>query len=236
MSKTAPNIQDFLESLLSEGKTLMNPESKNRKKITKKGKALYKQGEDFLADKLKVGEDADSREELREKAAIAAGAGGLALLLSSRSGRKLATLGGLGALGMIAFKAHQEGRLPKDVDEVIGLIKGEKADKRADILLTAMVAAAQADGEISVSEKALIDAHESANEKNIAAALNHPNDPETIAALADSDQTAFEIFAVSCRVANGLHPKERHYLDRLAMALGLDPEMAAQVETEVRTG
>lgn len=236
MSKTAPNIQDFLESLLSEGKTLIDPDSQSRKKLTKKSKAIYKQGEDFLADKLKVGDDKDSREELREKAAIAAGAGGLALLLSSRSGRKLATLGGLGALGMIAFKAHQGGRLPKNIDDVIGLISGDRADKRADILLTAMVAAAQADGEISPAEKAMIETHKSANEKTIQAALDHPADPEAIAGLADSDQTAFEIFAVSCRVANGLHPKERHYLDRLAMALGLDPEMAAKVETDVRTG
>lgn len=236
MSKTTPNIQDFLESLLSEGKTLMNADSQSRKKLTKKSKEIYKQGEDFLADKLKVGDDEESREELREKAAIAAGAGGLALLLSSRSGRKLATLGGLGALGMVAFKAHQGGRLPQSVDEVIGLITGDKAEKRADILLTAMVAAAQADGEISDVEKAMIDTHESANEKAIQTALNHPADPEAIASLADSDQTALEIFAVSCRVANGLHPKERHYLDSLAMALGLDPEMAAQVETEVRTG
>jgi uncharacterized membrane protein YebE (DUF533 family) len=236
MTDTAKTVQDFLEQLLSDGKALIDPKSAKRQEVTKKGKALYQQGEDFLADKLNVGDDAESRADLREKAKIAAGAGGLALLLSSRSGRKWATLGGLGALGLVAFKAHQAGRMPKDIDDVIGLLKGEAAEKRSNILLTAMVAAAQADGEISETEKALIEAHDAADETAIKNALKANPEPEVIAALAENDQTAFEIYAVSCRIANGLHPKERDYLDRLAMALKLDPEMAAQVETEMRTG
>ncbi len=236
MAQSIPDIQKFLDQLLSEGQALINPDSQGRQEITKKGKALYKQGEDFLADKLSVGADEDSRKDLREKTAIAAGAGGLALLLSSRSGRKFATLGGLGALGVIAFKAHQAGRMPKNMDDVVGLIKGDKAAKRADILLQAMVAAAQADGEISDNEKLLIETQDGATEATLSAALKGGASAEDIAALADNDQTAYEIYAASCRVANGLHPKERDYLDRLAMALRLDPEMAAQVETEVRTG
>ena len=47
---------------------------------------------------------------------------------------------------------------------------------------------------------------------------------------------ALEIYGASCRVANGLNPRERDYLDRLAMELRLDPDTAARVETEVRTG
>lgn len=236
MTDTAPNIQHFLEQLLSEGKALIDPKGETRKNVTQKGKEIYQQGEDYLADKLNIGDDDASREDLRDKAKIAAGAGGLALLLSSRSGRKWATLGGLGALGLVAFKAHQAGRMPKDLDDVVGLLKGDKADARANILLKAMVAAAQADGEISADEKALIEAHEAADETSIKAALTTKPDPHAIAALAENDQTAFEIYAVSCRIANGLHPKERDYLDRLAMALRLDPKMAAQVETEMRTG
>lgn len=236
MTDTAQTVQDFLEQLLSDGKALIDPKSAKRQEVTEKGKALYQQGENFLADKLNVADDAESRAALREKAKIAAGAGGLALLLSSRAGRKWATLGGLGALGLVAFKAHQAGRMPKDLDDVVGLLKGDAADKRANILLQAMVAAAQADGEISEAEKAIIDSHEAADENALQEALKAKPDPNAIAALAESDQTAFEIYAVSCRIANGLHPKERDYLDRLAMALKLDPEMAAQVETEMRTG
>ena len=72
--------------------------------------------------------------------------------------------------------------------------------------------------------------------KPLKAALSQASNPKTIAALAGSQQEAREIYAVSCRVANGLNAKERDYLDRLAMALELDPELAARIETDVRTG
>ena len=236
MTDKTSDIQDFLEKLLSDGKTLLDPKSQERQQLNRRGKDLYKQGEDFLADKLNVGNDDASRKELRKNAGIAAGAGALALLLSSRSKRKFAAMAGLGTLGVIAFKAHQAGRIPQDMDDVIGLLKGDKADKRANILLKAMVAAAQADGEISADELTLINTQKDVSAEDVRILLETSPDVEEIAALAEDDQTAFEIYAVSCRVANGLHPKERNYLDRLAMALRLDPEMAAQVETEVRTG
>ena len=60
--------------------------------------------------------------------------------------------------------------------------------------------------------------------------------PKAVAALAKSDQMALEIYGASCRIANGLNPRERNYLDSLAMELRLDPEIAARVETDVRTG
>jgi len=62
--------------------------------LTAKGKDMFKQAEDALADKLGVGEDAESRKKLRLGAAATAGA--LALVLGNRSKRKFATLGGLG--------------------------------------------------------------------------------------------------------------------------------------------
>jgi len=67
-------------------------------------------------------------------------------------------------------------------------------------------------------------------------ALISDPDPAAIAALAKTDQEAAEIYAVSCRVANGLNVKEREYLDELAMALKIDPVIAAKLETDMRTG
>ena len=52
--------------------------------------------------------------------------------------------------------------------------------------------------------------------------------------LYDCDPEALD--AVSARVADSINPAERDYLDRLAMALRLDPEAAALIETEVRNG
>ena len=57
---------------------------------------------------------------------------------------------------------------------------------------------------------------------------------ETVSALADGEQAAREIYAASARVADGVSEAGRDYLDRLAMAMGLDPETAARIETDVR--
>jgi len=109
-------------------------------------------------------------------------------------------------------------------------------DDRSAILLKAMVSAAKADGLLHAEEVDIIKAYEGATVESVQAVMDQPANPKAIAALADSDQAAAEIYAVSCRVANGLNPKERDYLDALAMGLKLDPELAAKIETEMRTG
>ncbi len=228
--------QELLEQILSQGKDLLAQGKDHTADLSAKGKDIAKRGEDILVDKLGL-EDTDvSREALRKGVGAGAAAGALALLLSRRSGRKLAALGGLGALGVLAFKAHQAGKMPTSVDEVVGLLKGKPANDRAEILLRAMVAAAKADGQISQDEQALIDTHDGTSHHQLQAILNEAPNPKAIGALAKDTQTAIEIYAVSARVANGLNPRERDYLDRLAMAMGLDPDMAAKVETHVRTG
>ena len=74
------------------------------------------------------------------------------------------------------------------------------------------------------------------DEELLRQALAHPSDAASIAKLADSEQAAREIYAASARIANGLNAAERDYLDALAMGLKLDPELAARLETDVRTG
>ena len=126
--------------------------------------------------------------------------------------------------------------MPKSAQEIIGLITGPKAEVRSETLLRAMIAAAKVDGHIDDDELALINAHDDAGADALKIALAKPESAKAIAKLADSEQAGREIYAASCRIANGLNPKERDYLDQLAMALGLDPELAARLETDVRTG
>lgn len=236
MTEQTLSVQDLLNQILNEGKNLAKKAGENSGQLTAKGKEIAAKGEDMLVDKLGI-EDTDvSRDALRKGVGAGAAAGALALLLSSRSGRKMATIGGLAGLGMLAFKAHQAGKMPSSVDDVVGLLSGPAADTRAQVLLSAMVAAAKADGEIHDDELALIKAHDSASVAGLEAALNTPSNPKAIAAMASSAQAGAEIYAVSARVANGLNPKERDYLDALAMALRLDPDLAARIETDVRTG
>jgi len=230
------NAEELLEQILAVGKDLVKQGQEHTGDLTVKGKELASKGEDYLVDKLGV-EDTDvSREALRKGVGTGAAAGALALLLSSRSGRKMATLGGLSALGVLAYKAHKAGKMPKSADDVIGLLKGPKANERSDVLLRAMISAAKADGSIHEDELEMIRVYDSTSVNALQSAMGQKSNPKAIAALADSDQAAAEIYAVSCRVANGLNPMERDYLDQLAMGLKLDPELAARIETDVRTG
>ena len=236
MTEKTFDAQELLEQILAEGKVLLAEGKTQGKELTVKGKELAKQGEDVLLDKLGMEDTAVSREKIRKGAKYAGAAGAIALLLNSRSTRKLATWGGLGALGMIAYRAHKRGTPPKDFKDAIGLLKGDAANVRAEVLLRAMVAAAKADGRINAEEQAIIDAHENVSNDQLQSILTEPPNAKSIAAMATSEQMAMEIYAVSCRVANGLNPKERDYLDSLAMAMRIDPEMAAKIETEMRTG
>lgn len=227
------NAQELLDQILDAGKKLAKDGKEQSKDLTSKAKTIALKGEDALIDKLGIEDTVASRDALRKGAGAA---GALALLLSSRSARKMATLGGLAGLGVIAYKAHQAGRMPQSVDDAIGLLTGSAGDERADKLLKAMVAAAKADGTLSKDEMAMIKAHNPDAVTELEAALTADPDPKVIAALATNDQEAAEIYAVSCRVANGLNVKEREYLDQLAMALKMDPIVAAKLETDVRTG
>jgi len=236
MTQTASaTAQALLDQILGKGQNLVKKvKNTDTAELTAKGKKMYKQGEDALAEKLGVGDDAESRMKLRVGSAAAAGA--LALLLGNRSGRKLATLGGLGGLGYIAYKAQQAGKLPGSMKEAMALIKGQAQPNRAEVLLVAMVSAAKADGDVSPEELAMLDGLAGIDAEDIRTVLAKDADPVAVAALAENKQMALEIYGASCRIANGLNPRERNYLDQLAMELRLDPEMAARVETDVRTG
>lgn len=224
--------QDLLAQLLGGGFNLTGRSGN----LTKQARELGERGENFLIDTLGMDDSAASRDQIRQQAKYAGIAGGLALLLSSRSTRKLATLGGLAALGAVAYKGHKRGAMPTDFKDAINLLTGKTSDRRATMLLRAMIAAAKADGVIDEKERALIEAYPNADLDQLAQFLADPDQPADIAALATSDQCGAEIYAVSCRIADGTNGPERDYLDRLAMALRLDPEAAALIETEVRTG
>ena len=227
------NAQELLDQILDAGKKLAKDGKDQSKELTGKAKTIALKGEDALIDKLGIEDSEASRDALRKGAGAA---GALALLLSSRSARKMATLGGLAGLGVIAYKAHQAGRMPQSVDEAVGLLTGSAGNERANILLQAMVAAAKADGKLSEDELEMIKAHNPEVVAELESALIADPDPAAIAALAKTDQEAAEIYAVSSRVANGLNVKEREYRDELAMALKIDPVIAAKLETDMRTG
>ena len=238
MSASQLNTQELLEQILASGRDLVEKGKSKAPGLTEKAKEIADKGEDVLVERLKLDDTEATRDALRKGVGAGAAAGALALLLTSRSGRKIATIGGLAGLGAVAYKAYQKngGKMPKDWQkEIAGMLGGPKGEARSEALLRAMVAAAKADGDIHDDEMTVIQAHDAASADLLAKILDQDPDPIAIAKLADSGQAEREIYAVSCRIANGLNPKERDYLDNLAMALRLDPELAARIETDVRT-
>ena len=236
MTDTPLRPQDLLQQLLAGGRDLLDDAKAGTPQLTQQARDLGRRGEDFLIDNLGLDDTPETRAKVRQQAKYAGIAGALALVLKSRSARKLATLGGLAALGTIAYRGHKRGAMPADFKDAIGLLKGEDADARATVLIKAMVAAAKADGTISADEKRIIEAYPDADLDTLRDVMGTPADPQAVAAMASSDQLGAEIYAVSARVADGLNPLERNYLDALAMALRLDPEAAARIETDVRVG
>ena len=236
MTDTPLRPQDLLQQLLAGGRDLLDDAKAGTPQLTQQARDLGRRGEDFLIDNLGLDDTPETRAKVRQQAKYAGIAGALALVLKSRSARKLATLGGLAALGTIAYRGHKRGAMPADFKDAIGLLKGEDADARATVLIKAMVAAAKADGTISADEQRIIEAYPDADLDTLRDVMGTPADPQAVAAMASSDQLGAEIYAVSARVADGLNPLERNYLDALAMALRLDPEAAARIETDVRVG
>jgi len=241
MTDTNPaklDAQALLDQILSMGRDLAAQGEGHVATATAKSKELAAKGENILVDKLGIDDSVEGRDGLRKGLGAGAAAGALALLLGSRSGRKLAVVGGLAGLGTLAYKAYQKngGEMPASMAEAVGLLTGAKKSERSEILLRAMVAMAKADGTVDDREAVFINAHDGVDSDTLAAVMTQDPDAKEIAALSDSDQTALEIYAVSCRVADGFNHVERDYLDRLAMELRLDPELAARIETDVRTG
>lgn len=209
------------------------------------------EGRQLAEKKLGLPESGTERKAMTsglQKGALAAGV--LALLLGTSAGRRLGgaslKLGGLAAVGTLAYQAiknwqdeqnkKQEGRT-KPVNE----LSGPQAESRSRSLLKAMIAAANADGHIDDHERTLIESR--IPELDLApdaagflrAELAQPANIQEIAAQADSPESAAEIYLVSRMVIDIGNEQEKAYLDALATALKLEPELVAQLEAQVAT-
>lgn len=153
--------------------------------LLKSGANLAGKGQAIAEDKLQIpaeGVERDAQMDGMKKGAMAAGV--LALLLGTKSGRKISgsalKIGGLAAIGGLGYKAYQNWAAEKNVNEEqyknmaedIGtenantgtLINFDKmdvkdAEDRSQILLKAMIAAAKADGHVNSKEVAAIEEH-----------------------------------------------------------------------------
>lgn len=185
------------------------------------------------------------------------GGGAMGLLVGSKRGRKLGgkalKYGAIAAVGTLAWKAWQNSRGGQDAkDDVAGAggneaeggrietLQGEYQERRSLELLQAMIMAARADGHIDAQERELItqqiDALGADDELHrwVEQQLEAPLDAQALARQADSPQAAREMYLISVAVIDEQNPMERAWLDQLAQALQLTPELAAELEHQAQ--
>ena len=184
------------------------------------------------------------------KGALAGGAVGL--LLGSKGARKFATksagtalkLGGLAAVAAIGYTAWQRHRgqagtsldLPPPDSGFALSHAPEQSDTLARGILVAMIQGAKADGQIDAQEHARIfqqiDALSLPPEAKafVMDELAAPLDVARIAAYRSTPESAAELYAAALLAMDPDTDAERHFLIRLQGALGLDPDLAHQIE------
>jgi uncharacterized membrane protein YebE (DUF533 family) len=177
------------------------------------------------------------------KGALAAGA--LAVLLGTGAGRRLTgtalKLGGLAAVGGVAYQAYRQWQQQNDstVDTPVDKLDTASAEQRSRLLLRAMIAAAKADGHIDAKERAAIDAEierlglDIDTSEFLIDELSRPLDVDALAADVASTEIAAEVYLASRLVIDLDNEQERDYLDRLAVALKLAPELITQLEKDI---
>ena len=179
------------------------------------------------------------------KGALTGGALGL-LLGKNKTTRKLATYGGLAAIGVMAYKAYgdyqkQQGGShaePQTVDR----LPPPQAELHSQAILKALVAAAKADGHIDARERQVIEGEftrlnqDAELQQWLHAELEKPLDPAEVARAAGTPEIASEMYLASLMAADQQNFMERAYLDELARQLKLDDALKLRLEQQLKQG
>jgi uncharacterized membrane protein YebE (DUF533 family) len=227
------NAKSLLEELLSTGR-----------EMAAKGQAVVEKKLDIE----EPGEKRDATISGLKTGAVAAGV--MALLVGTKSGRKLTgsalKLGSLAAVGGIAWQAYQNWSASGTAEEAnsgkeqevlpVNELDEEAANKRSMILLKAMIAAAKADGHIDAGE--MWDINQKIADFGLAGdiagfvqnEIAAPTTPAQFAVLADTPETAAEIYLISSMLIDKDNELESAYLEELVAALELSDDLLAELE------
>ena len=168
----------------------------------------------------------------------------------SKIGGNVATVGGTAALTVIATKAYQNWQAKKNVatqntqqqpqQSVLDFdsLPKENQEEQSRAILTAVIAAAKADGYFDERERQIIREHaEKIGDADTMAwvqqQINKPLDANEIAALATSPELAAEIYLASLLVIDVQNESEKLYLNSLAEKLKLEPQLRLEIEQQL---
>ncbi len=228
------DTQALLDQILNSGRELAET-----------GKSYAKQGVDFAADKIGVpGEDGEQRDAMLSGLGKGALAGGiLALLLGTKSGRKLSgvalKIGSVAALGGLAYTAYQKWQKSQGIEssDSAANLSAEESAQRSLAVLTAMIGAAKSDGQLDETERKAITAQISASDLNsnstdfLNQQIENPLDVSHIAQSASSPELAAEMYLASLMVIDHANSHEAAYLQKLADAMKLDSAFVSQLQS-----
>ena len=179
------------------------------------------------------------------KGAVTGGALGL-LLGKNRKSRKLASYGGLAAIGVMAYKAYgdyqkQQGGSQAE-PQTVDRLPPPQAELHSQAILRALVAAAKADGHIDARERQVIEGEftrvnqDAELQQWLHSELEKPLDPAEVARAASTPEIASEMYLASLMAADQQNFMERAYLDELARQLKLDDALKLRLEQQLKQG
>jgi len=182
------------------------------------------------------------------KGALAGGALGL-LLGKNKATRKLATYGGLAALGVMAYKAYgdykqQQGGQPQGASaepQTVDRLPPPQVALHSEAILRALVAAAKADGHIDARERGVIEGEFARLDQDaelqqwLHAELEKPLDPAEVARAATTPEIASEMYLASLMAVDEQNFMERAYLDELARQMKVDDALKQRLEQEIKS-
>lgn len=194
--------------------------------------------------------------------AAAGGLGGLGGLLGGLLGGGGGGLGGalgggtqsrsggtnyaaLASLGMMAYQAYQAWQrnqastAAQQTPQTANLLAGPEIEEHSHAVLRALIAAAKADGRIDETEKHLISSEIGKHTDDpqlqqwLDAEVAKPLNAAEVAKAANNDPAvAAEMYLASIMLVDDQQDAERAYLDELAAALGIDPELQVHLEQQ----
>lgn len=199
-----------------------------------------------------------AKDTWEDQSTLAKGAivgGLLGVLLNGNARRMIGTgiqVGGMAAIGGLAYKAWEDWKAGKsaDAEGVVVAAPGgslfapedaDAADSLAARLLQAMVSATKADGRVTADERGRIDAQLAAMALGdgatalITAELDAPLDVGRIAALAEQPEDGVQLYAASLLVVDPDGAAEKAYLAALADKLGLAADLVAHLHAKAAT-
>ncbi|MGE7955416.1 DUF533 domain-containing protein [Pseudomonas sp. NPDC089530] len=153
----------------------------------------------------------------------------------------------LASLGMMAFQAYQawqqqQSAAPQAV-RTVDQLAGPEAEEHSHAILRALIAAAKADGRIDEQEKQLISAEigRHTDDPQLQQWLDdevaRPLDAADVAQSAAGEPgMAAEMYLASVMLVDDQQDAERNYLDELAAALQIDPELQLHLEQQAKGG